>query len=618
VNSALLLLLWLSLPGSSIPGPPTFQDTLVVTADRDERRLVDAAASISVLTREDLARAPDLTLDDQLRQIPGLSLLRRSSSLTAHPTSQGVSLRGLGPSGASRVLVLFEGSPLNDPFGGWIYWNRLPVSSLRSVEVARGSLSQLYGSSAMSGAIQLLPRSPQPDTFELTLRGGDRASRDVEVFAADTAGPGSQGNWGYTLAGRLFATDGFFLLAPGNRGAVDRPAAVDFGTLLGRVERGRYHVGFNTFREERENGTALQENATTLHALEAGWRGDRWEYDLYGQSQQFRSTFSRVLPDRSQEFLTAVQDFSTRALGGSVARRSGTGLLLGADLRRTASGGRDQTLGGVYGQKTFGLSSRFDLQAGARLDVWQSTRVRGSLNPRLGALFRATEAMTLRTSIYRGFRAPTLNELYRPFRVGNVETLANPELGEESLRGAELGIDLYPSAAVFLRITAFRNVIHGAVGNVTLSVTPTLITRRRENLDRVTADGLEAELRLRPLPRWEIQAAYLYTDSRVERTGLRVPQVPFHQGSFGIAFDGPVAVFIQGRWSGEQFEDDLNQLPLRSSFVTDLSVRRPLGHRLDLFLGVENLFDEQVVTGRLPLETLGTPRIVQLGVTARR
>ena len=174
-----MTLLWLlqSVPDAPPPEPPSFADTLVVTAAGSDQRMVDAVAPTSVLTREDLAGSPGLTLDEQLRQIPGFSLLRRSGSLTAHPTSQGVSLRGLGPSGASRTLVLLDGAPLNDPFGGWVYWNRLPLSALESVEVARGSLSQLYGSAAMGGAIQLLPRAPRPDTFEATARGGDHGTR---------------------------------------------------------------------------------------------------------------------------------------------------------------------------------------------------------------------------------------------------------------------------------------------------------------------------------------------------------------------------------------------------------------------------------------------------------
>lgn len=599
--------------------PPSFGDTLVVTASRSEERLTDAVAPTSVLTRVDLDRSPGLTLDDQLRQIPGFSLLRRSSSLAAHPTSQGVSLRGLGPSGASRTLVLFDGVPLNDSFGGWVYWNRLPLSSLESVEVARGALSQLYGSAAMGGAIQLLPRPPRPDTLEVTARGGDRGTGDAEVFASDAAAGGKP--WGYTLSGRAFRTDGFYVLSPENRGAVDRPATVDFGTLFGRVELGRYHLGVNAFREERGNGTALQTNDTSLQSLQAGWSGDRWQWDAFGQTQEFRSTFSRVLPDRSREFLTAKQDFETTGFGGSAAWRSSGGLLAGADVRRASWDVQDQTLGGLYAQQTFGVTPRLDLQAGARLDLWSSGTTRTSFNPRLGAAFRAADALAVRASAYRGFRAPTLNELYRPFQVGNVVTLANAELREETLTGAEIGADFTPSSALFARLNVFRNRIDGAVGNVTLAVTPQSITRQRQNLDRVNADGVEAELRARPRflsPRWELQASYLYTDSRVDRTGLRVPQVPLNQGSLGIAFAGPVAVLLQGRWAGEQFDDDLNQLPLRGYAVADLSLRRPFGNRLDVVLSAENLFDRKVVAGRTPIETLGSPRLVQVGVKVRR
>lgn len=614
-SSSAILVLWLLQLGSEAPapGPPAFTDTVVVTAAGSDQRIVDAVAPTSVLSREDLASSPGLTLDEQLRQIPGFSLLRRSSSLTAHPTSQGVSLRGLGPSGASRTLVLLDGAPLNDPFGGWIQWNRLPLSALESVEVARGSLSQLYGSAAMGGAIQLLPRPPRENTFEATVRGGDRETRDLEVFASDKGRA-----WGYTLAGRVFDTDGFYVVSPEDRGTVDRRASVGFGTFFGRFERGSYHVGVNVFDEDRENGTSLQTNDTGLRSIEAGGAGGGWEWNAFGQTQRFRSTFSRILPDRSQEFLTAEQDFRTRGFGGSAAWRSGGGLLAGADARQATWDDQDQTLGGAYAQQTFGVTSRLDLLAGARLDVWRSASSRMSFNPRLGALFRASDAVTLRASAYRGFRAPTLNELYRPFRVGNVETQANPDLEEETLVGAEIGADVHPASSLFLRLNAYRNRIDGAVGNVTLSVTPQLITRRRDNLDRVTADGLEGELRFRPGARWEVQASYLYTDSRVERTGLRVPQVPLNQGSLGLSFQGPVGVLLQGRWAGDQFEDDLNELPLPTYFVTDLALRRPLGHGLDVVLSVENLLDEKVVTGRTPVEAVGAPRLVQAGLTVRR
>ena len=102
------------------PETPARLEPVVVSAGRVEQALQDVPANVTVLTREDIERSAARTVDDLLRQIPGFSLFRRSSSLVANPTTQGVSLRGIGPSGVSRTLVLLDGIPLNDPFGGWV------------------------------------------------------------------------------------------------------------------------------------------------------------------------------------------------------------------------------------------------------------------------------------------------------------------------------------------------------------------------------------------------------------------------------------------------------------------------------------------------------------------
>src|SRR5713226_10440077 len=126
---------------------PKAQDTITVTATRTPMRLSDTAASVVVMSRETIAASAAPTVDDALRQVPGFALFRRSGSRTANPTSQGVSLRGLGASGASRAIVLADGVPLNDPFGGWVYWDRVPHELVTQVEVLRGGASHLYGSS---------------------------------------------------------------------------------------------------------------------------------------------------------------------------------------------------------------------------------------------------------------------------------------------------------------------------------------------------------------------------------------------------------------------------------------------------------------------------------------
>src|SRR5262249_33898794 len=120
---------------------PAASERVVVSATRTEMKLSEIPGGAVQLSNEDIAANPAQNIDDLLRQVPGFSLFRRSSSRVANPTSQGVSLRGVGASGPSRALVLFDGVPFVDPFGGWVYWDRMPRSEQGSVEVVRGGAS---------------------------------------------------------------------------------------------------------------------------------------------------------------------------------------------------------------------------------------------------------------------------------------------------------------------------------------------------------------------------------------------------------------------------------------------------------------------------------------------
>ena len=140
--------------------PVPHAQRITVTATRTEQRVSDTAASVTVFTQQDLASSGALTLDDALGEIPGFMLYRRNGSLTANPTSLGVSLRGVGTSGASRALVISDGIPLADPFGGWVYWDRVPMTSVSAVEVVEGGVSDLYGGEALGGVINVIPRRP--------------------------------------------------------------------------------------------------------------------------------------------------------------------------------------------------------------------------------------------------------------------------------------------------------------------------------------------------------------------------------------------------------------------------------------------------------------------------
>ncbi len=598
--------------------PGEYSEHIVVTAARTEQELTDATSFTSVRTRDDFEQTAALTLDDQLRRVPGFNLFRRSSGLVAHPTTQGVSLRGIGPSGASRSLALWDGLPLNDPFGGWIYWNRLPLLSIESAEVVRGATSQLYGSSALGGTIQLLPRAASDGTLDIRAQLGSSTTYDVGALASDTGE-----DWSYLVAGRVFGTDGYYVLSEEDRGEVDRPARTEFQNFLGRFDYGDAHVSVQFFREERDNGTELQENDSKIALVEAGIRRQKWDFSLYSQWTRFKNTFSRVLPDRSEEFITARQDFPTLGVGSSLTLRPGLGFQLGADWRRARWDERKQNLAGVFLQNLVPVHPSAELFLGARVDLWQNQETQATFNPRAGILWRFSDQASLRSSVYRGFRAPTLNELYRPFRVGNVVTEANPDLGEETLWGFETGVDFYPSRSLLFRVNGFWNSFQDVIANVTIGFEENLILRQRQNAGEATIKGVELEGRFRFAESWQTTLGYLYSDAVFDDTERRIPQTARHQGILGLDYNGLFRLRAEVRWVGRQFDDDLNELSLERFGVVDINASKNVTPSVDLFVQVQNLFDNAYSTraqrradGTLLL-TLGTPRLLHGGIRWR-
>src|SRR5690349_3444969 len=214
--------------------PTNFADSVVVTATRGAERLPSAASS-TVLTSAELSNMAAGALDDALRSTPGFTLFRRSSSRVANPTTQGVTLRGVSGSGSSRTLVLADGVPLNDSFGSWVYWNRIPMAAVDRVEVVRGATGDLYGACALGGVIQLLTVQPSRTRARATIDGGSHDTLRGSLFAAgEKSGGAASGAYGGVN------TDGVYDLAEEARGAVDTRADSDYSTGFGTFG---YHKG---------------------------------------------------------------------------------------------------------------------------------------------------------------------------------------------------------------------------------------------------------------------------------------------------------------------------------------------------------------------------------------
>jgi outer membrane receptor protein involved in Fe transport len=655
--------------------PLPLRETVVITAARTGTLLGETSASVATVSAEELQETAALRLDDALRQVTGFQLFRRSGSRTANPTTQGISLRGTGASGASRALMLFDGIPLNDPFGGWIYWGRVPRESVGQVEVLRGGASHLYGGTALTGVVNVISLAPDTSSLSAELSYGNEQTPSGSLFGSLTAG-----KWTISLATEISKTDGYIIVAEDERGPIDTPAGSRYSVANLKLEHqldqtGNVFVRGEIFGESRANGTPLQTNRTHLRHLTAGVDLEttdfgRLQFRVYGGTQVFDQNFSAVAADRNSEALTRVQRVPSQSVGGTFqwSRLIGAKhtIVAGVDAREVrgasdelafvqnrpaffaGAGGRER-IAGVFAEDVFRLNSRLFVTAGARFDRWREfkalsntrpvnaaqpsstqtfpDRTETAFSPQLSLLYMPSDRVSLTALVTRSFRPATLNELYRSFRVGDVVTLANENLRAERQTGGEAGARFYLfNQRLDSHVTMFWTEITRPVANVTLSVTPNLITRQRQNLGRTRSRGIEIETEARLGRYWTISGGYLLADATVLEfpanttlEGLRIPQVPKHQATFQARYTNPslITLGVQARAGGQQFDDDLNRFPLGRYFTIDALASRRLTPNFDVFFAAENIFNQRYLTGRTPVTTIGPPLLIRGGIRFR-
>lgn len=641
--------------------PSSVIERILVTDNGD--RIPATPASQFALNQSDIDLSGAVTLDDVLRQVPGFSLFRRSGGLSANPTSQGVSLRGVGANGASRALVLLDGVPLNSPFGGWVYWNRLPRVSVESVQVYNGATSDLYGSGALGGVINLKSKTSPATFLDLEASAGNKVTG-----ATSFRGGRVFGNWGLQFSGQALHTDGYVLVPEDQRGTIDSRAGT--GDLTGSItlsrtlqRNGNAFLRLGSFGESRRNGTPIQLNNTRISSIDLGFDwSDAISVRLYGSKEIFNQNFSAIAIDRRSESSTNRQRNPSQQAGFAFQWRKSIGdhqtISAGAEgrdvrghsaettfsnSRVTAfvdAGGRQGSLG-MFANDSVQFRSWF-FSFGARIDYWKNNlgfsdripvtgapslkdfadRSETAFSPRLSVMKRFDYGISFSASLTRAFRAPTLNELYRNFRVGNVVTNANAALSAEALTGGDAGVGLDRFAGrLFVRSNFFWSEIDDSVANVTLSTMPALITRQRQNLGTIRARGIELSALTRFDKHWEISTEYLLTDSTVLRfpanrnlEGLLVPQVPGHQFNFQVSYANAAwLVGTQGRFVSKQFDDDQNTLPLERFFTLDMEVARRVSERVRLFVAFQNLTGSRYQISSTPVLTVGPPVLMRLG-----
>jgi len=556
-------------------------------------------------------------------------------------------------------LLVLDGVPQSDPFGGWVNWPAYDPSDLAGVRIIRGGGSVANGPGALAGTIEMTSRSDAGASGEVD--GGSRDSLEARGRLGLLAG-GSL----ISVSARGERSDGFIPITAATRGPADEPAPYSEWSSRGRWVAplggsSELQASLAGFHDWRTRGTDFSADRTdgADASLRLIGRG-RWQWSALGywQWRNLRSSTASISPGRLSASRVLLQDsVPSHGLGGSVELRppmpEGFELRLGGDARRTTgethelatfvadtptkrrvAGGETWT-SGAFAEATaeFGPTT---LTGGARVDRWSVSdghlfeqaiatgqvqrderfEARSGWLPtaRAGIVERVGGGVSLRSAAYLGWRMPTLNELFRPFRAGADATAANPELKPERLAGVEAGVE-YARGPLQLSLTGFVNRLKDAIANVTLGEGPGIfpqvgfvgaggIFRQRENVDAVSVRGIEAAAEWASGP-WSLRAGASLTHARMEGNGaagfldgLRPAQTPNFAGTLAAGWErGGKGFQLVVRRIGGQFDDDLNVDLLRPATTIDAYASWPLTRRLQLVARGENLTDALVMAG---------------------
>jgi len=661
------------------PAPPA--EAIVVTGHALPEARADRAYAVERISRRKIEQSPSTGIDQLLKDVPGVQLFRRSDARSGHPTSQGVTLRALGGNASSRALLVLDGVPQTDPFGGWVNWPAYDPADLEQIRVVRGGGSVANGPGALAGTIEMISRSDPGASGELDY--GSRDSLEARGRVGLGLGPGV-----LNISARGERGDGFIPITEATRGPADK--AAPYKDWSGRSRwvaplgsSTEIQASVDAFRDWRTRGTDFTVNRTngadaSLRLIGRG--GWQWSALGYWQWRNLMSSFASVSTGRATAARVSLQDsVPSHGLGASFELRppmpEHVELRFGADARRTTGESRelynyvagDPTRRRLAGGETWAAGAftevtadlgRLTLTGGGRVDHWQvsgghlfekviateqvlrddSYRTRDGWLPtaRGGAVLAIGDGFNLRSAAYLGWRMPTLNELFRPFRAGLDATAANPALKPEKLAGVEAGAE-YSRGGMRFTLTGFVNRLKDAIANVTLGQGPGAFPgvgfvaaggtyRERENVDAVRVRGVEASASWTRGPLLA-QAGLSWTHARMQGSGaaafldgLRPAQTPNFAAtlSFGYDRDGKGAQIVLRR-VGAQFEDDLNSRTLKGATTLDAFASWPIAKRLQVVARGENITNALVmagVNGDGSVER-ATPRTLWIGLRLR-
>jgi outer membrane cobalamin receptor len=632
-------------------------EPIVVTATRTERSLANIPVSVSIVTRADTKDTPALGTDDIVRTVPGINL-PFANSFTQHPTANNVGMRGLGE---LRALVLVDGIPLNDPFFGYSQWNMVPKETIERVEVVRGGASSLWGNYGMGGVINIITRNAQPRTVSQSLMGGSNGTIRSNTYGSDRIND----RFGISANVNYQQTAGYTPQQADLRGAIDRNASngnanVQFKTDYQSPDF-KWYARANYYNSTQNTGVALSDNLQNTVNFNTGatWKLSEPE-TLEANAFYLQQNFTTNNPDlvtpgnRNFDFLSNLHQTPVTSIGGYTQySRMLNGMVRsvqgGLDFRQVTGVDRSQLYSapgasptllngygsqmfvGAFGQASVVPLSQLELLGSLRMDFYRNyaakqefssggttnfgNQDRLQLNPKLATRYQIIEPLAIRASVYRAFRAPTLDNLYRNFTATGFTLLSNSQLSPETMWGGDAGLDVN-TGRFKGQANVFWNEINHAITAVTTSFFP-VFTQQLFNVGKLRSRGIELLGEVELAQYWSAIFGYTYTDSTITSNpvdptvvGKRNPNIPLHFETVTLRYRQPEGLDFAFRMRANEriFATTDNTVKLSNQFILDLSGSYPVYKNVSAFVIGENILNDKYSTTIIGGNFLGAPR----------
>ena len=561
--------------------PPTVEEVVVVTASGAEELMLEAPTAITVIGAADIALSPAQNYADLMRGVPGLNVIQTSAR------DVSMSSRSSTNTLDASQLVLVDGRTVYLDFFGFVAWDLLPLdfSEIEQIEVVRGPGSAVWGANALSGAVNIITKTPRQygNAFRLRAGGGERGTG----FASITYS-GIRGNTSFRLTGAYSAQDRWDRPGPlpngisrddfPNQGSrqpkLDARVDVETGSdsylsfsagIAGTG--GTIHTGIGPF--------SIFDGTTFWYGrADYNWRS--WNFRVYaniidGDAINLLNGLPFVFKSQTYDFSAS----NTSALGEHSVTYGGNFRKLGFDLS-IAPNEDSRTEGGAFTNFNVDFNDYVTLHAGVRVDYFDV--IDGAVtSPRGAVLFHPTGSSNhvVRVGFGRGFRAPSLVNNYLEVGIFNAvdagppigqiifpsTVVGNPDLVEERLDQFEIGyrgsvangkfswdiaayrtvtknnIDFYASEVY----TAFNpppgwslpTFLLPPFGPVAL---PARFTYR--NIAETVNKGFEVGLRVLPVSRNTLIVSYSY-QAEPEVTGIAAEEIGIPAAHrFNVAWNG--------------------------------------------------------------------------------